>query len=239
MFIAEAYWDLEWALQQQGFDYCYDKRLYDRLVHEDAEQVRGHLKADLAYQQRLVRFIENHDEPRAAATFPAGKARAVAVAALTQTGARLVHEGQLDGRTVQLPVFLGRRPQEPVDLELRAFYERLLAATSGGLFRDQDWQLADRSGWDGDDSWRNLVAWGWRGEHSRLVIVNLGDVPARGSVSLSWGELRGQSWELHDAATGASFERNGDDLCDGLYIALDSWCWHLFTLVPLMPSEAG
>ena len=34
VFMAEAYWDLEWALQQQGFDYCYDKRLYDRLVHE-------------------------------------------------------------------------------------------------------------------------------------------------------------------------------------------------------------
>jgi glycosidase len=32
LFIAEAYWDMEWALQQQGFDYCYDKRLYDRLV---------------------------------------------------------------------------------------------------------------------------------------------------------------------------------------------------------------
>ena len=32
VFMAEAYWDLEWELQQQGFDYCYDKRLYDRLV---------------------------------------------------------------------------------------------------------------------------------------------------------------------------------------------------------------
>ncbi len=70
VFIAEAYWDLEWALQQQGFDYCYDKRLYDRLVHDGAEQVRGHLTADTAYQDGLVRFIENHDEPRAAATFP-------------------------------------------------------------------------------------------------------------------------------------------------------------------------
>jgi hypothetical protein len=26
LFIAEAYWDLEWELQQQGFDFCYDKR---------------------------------------------------------------------------------------------------------------------------------------------------------------------------------------------------------------------
>ena len=32
-FMAEVYWDLEWTLQQQGFDYTYDKRLYDRLEH--------------------------------------------------------------------------------------------------------------------------------------------------------------------------------------------------------------
>ena len=37
VFMAEAYWDLEWALLEQGFDYCYDKRLYDRLVHDGAE----------------------------------------------------------------------------------------------------------------------------------------------------------------------------------------------------------
>ena len=73
VFLAEAYWDLEYALQQQGFDYCYDKRLYDRLVHEGADSVHGHLTADIGYQNRLVRFIENHDEPRAASAFPPGE----------------------------------------------------------------------------------------------------------------------------------------------------------------------
>ncbi len=48
LFMAEAYWDKEWELQQQGFDYCYDKRLYDRLEHDPAESVRLHLCADLA-----------------------------------------------------------------------------------------------------------------------------------------------------------------------------------------------
>ena len=62
LFIAEAYWDLESSLQQLGFDYCYDKRLYDRLVHDDAKSVRDHLAADLSYQNRLIRFLENHDE---------------------------------------------------------------------------------------------------------------------------------------------------------------------------------
>src|SRR5215469_2301470 len=75
-FIAEAYWDLEWELQQQGFDFCYDKRLYDRLEHGEAETVQLHLGADLSYQAKLLRFIENHDEPRAAAAFAPEKERA-------------------------------------------------------------------------------------------------------------------------------------------------------------------
>ena len=234
VFVAEAYWDLEWALQQQGFDYCYDKRLYDRLVHDSAEQVNGHLTADVGYQRKLVRFVENHDEPRAAATFPGAKARAAAVAALSQTGARLVHEGQLEGRTVQLPVFLGRRPDETPDLDVTAFYERLLTALRDDVFREGEWQLGERSGWPDNPTWENLVAWGWRDAAPRkLVVVNLGDQLASGHVSLPWDDLGGRTWQLDDASSGERYERTGDDLRDGLYVALAPWSWHLFTLTPL------
>jgi Alpha amylase, catalytic domain len=232
-FIAEAYWDLEYALQQQGFDYCYDKRLYDRLAHEDAESVHGHLCADIAYQNGLLRFIENHDEPRAAATFPPERARASAVVALGLTGARLVHEGQLDGRRVHLPVFLGRRPGEAPDEDLRAFYERLLDALRDPVFRSGAWELAERSGWDGNDSWHDLLAWGWRDDRPRkLVVVNFGDRPAAGHVALGWDDLEGSTWRLSDASNGAVYERSGDDLRNGLYVELDAWDWHLFDLEP-------
>ena len=146
MFIAEAYWDMEWILQQQGFDYCYDKRLYDRLVHESPASVRGHLQADADYQERLIRFIENHDEPRAAATFGPAQARAAAVVVSTLEGARLYHDGQLEGRQTRIPVFLDRGPDEPVDGELRAFYERLLAAVAESGLRDGEWRLCECSG---------------------------------------------------------------------------------------------
>ena len=131
LFIAEAYWDLEWELQQQGFDYCYDKRLYDRLEHGGAEGVQLHLCADLAYQEKLVRFTENHDEPRAVTLFSPAKVRAAAITIATIPGAKLFHEGQFEGRTVRLPVFLGRRPVEPVDPELQRF---LPHAPEGRLF---------------------------------------------------------------------------------------------------------
>jgi Alpha amylase, catalytic domain len=234
VFIAEAYWDMEYALQQQGFSYCYDKRLYDRLVHEGADSVHGHLTADTGYQDRLVRFIENHDEPRAAATFPPRWARAAAVATLSQTGARLVHDGQLEGRRVQLPVFLARRPDEELDADLRSFYERLLGGLQGNVFRTGDWQLGARSGWEGNDTWQNLVCWGWRGDGpSKLIVVNLSDAPASGHVSLAWDDLGGRDWRLEDTASGASFERSGDDLRGGLYVALGPWGWHLFHLTPM------
>jgi hypothetical protein len=233
VFLAEAYWDLEYALQQQGFDYCYDKSLYDRLEHEGAESVHGHLSGDIGYQRQLVRFIENHDEPRAAATFPPAKARAVAVTALSQTGARLVHEGQLEGRKVHLPVFLARRPDEEPDADLRSFYERLLGALRDPVFRSGDWQLGDRSGWEGNDTWQNLVCWGWRGDGPRkLVVVNLGDMRASGHVSLPWDDLRGRTWRLADALGDAAYERSGDDLRDGLYVELDPWTSNLFDLTP-------
>jgi hypothetical protein len=149
VFLAEAYWDLEWSLMQQGFDYCYDKRLYDRLLGGNAEEVRLHLQAEPAYQNALVRFVENHDEPRAASAFGAGRAEAAAVAALTQTGARLIHHGQLLGWRVRLPVFLGRFPNEPTNDQLAAFYRRLLTAVADPTFRGGHWQPCERSGWPG------------------------------------------------------------------------------------------
>ena len=160
-FIAEAYWDLEWELQQQGFDYCYDKKLYDRMEHGDAESVRQHLLADLSYQQRMLRFIENHDEPRAAATFPDGKGRAAAVAVLTLPGAKLLHEGQFEGMKMRLPVFLGRRPVEQIDTDLLTFYHSLLKAINHEVFRNGQWRLCERSGWPDNQSCLNILSWCW------------------------------------------------------------------------------
>jgi hypothetical protein len=207
-------------------------------VHERAESVRAHLSGDTGYQDGLVRFIEDHDEPRSASTFSPGQARAAAVTTMSQTGARLVHEGQLDGRHVQLPVFLGRRPHEEADLDLRAFYERLFRSLRDEVLRTGDWQLGGRSGWEGNDSWQNLVCWGWRDDTARkLVVVNLSDALAVGHVSLEWDDLRHRSWQLDDASSGEVYERSGDDLRDGLYVSLEPWGWHLFDLTALSPED--
>jgi hypothetical protein len=231
-FIAEAYWDLEWELQQKGFDFCYDKKLYDRMEKDTAESVRQHLLADRSYQEKIVRFIENHDEPRAAATFPGGKGRAAAVAILTLMGGKLLYEGQFEGRKVRLPVFLGRRPVEPPDQDLATFYGRLLKATSREVFRNGDWRLCDRSGWPDNQSCLNVLTWCWSGEAERfLVVINFGPEPAQARIHVPWDELRGKQWRLTDALSGDVYDRSGDEMREaGLYVDLAPWQCHLLEM---------
>jgi Alpha amylase, catalytic domain len=232
LFIAEAYWDLEWALQRQGFDHCYDKRLYDRLVQGDAGPVRAHLLADIGYQRGLVRFLENHDEPRAAAAMPRDRELAAATVVATLPGATLWHEGQFEGRRVRPPVFLSRRPDEPVDEDLRRFHRDLLAAVRSSGMRSGRWQALDCTGWPDNPTYHNLLAWCWTGgDRRQLVVVNFSDGPAQGRVPLPWTDLRGRSWRLTELLAGTVYERDGDELADpGLFVALDPWRWHLLSL---------
>ncbi len=228
LFMAEAYWDMEWTLQQQGFDLCYDKRLYDRLVHDSADSIRGHLQADPAYQERLIRFIENHDEPRAAATFERPKDRAAAIVMSALEGARLYHDGQFDGFRTHIPVFLARGPDEPPDAELRAFYERLLCAVAESGLRRGDWRLCECSGWPDNASWQQLIAWCWSSDGTfNLVVVNYAGQPAEARVHVPWPELSGKEWRLTDRLNGTQFTRAGDEMAaDGLYVGLDPWTAH-------------
>jgi hypothetical protein len=238
-FIAEAYWDMEWELQQKGFDFCYDKKLYDRMEHADADSVRLHLLADPAYQKGMVRFLENHDEPRAAAIFQDGKGRAAAVAMLTLTGAKLLHEGQFEGRKVRLPVFLNRRPTEPVDHDLEVFYGQLLKETHRDIFRNGEWRLCERSGWPDNQSCINILAWCWVGEGRRyLILVNYSSEQAQARIQLPWDELRGKTWHLDDALSEEIYDRNGGEMRDeGLYVDLKPWKYNLFEMKRVTAGE--
>ena len=232
--LAEAHWDLEWELQQQGFDFCYDKRLYDRILDGDPAAIRGHLGADLDYQSRLLRFLENHDEPRVAGRLTPQAERAAAITIATLPGATLWHEGQFEGRRVRPPVFLRRRPDELPDHQLSVWYRSLLAAVETHGVRRGRWRLLDFTGWPDNQTCRNLLAWTWSGadcQHPHLVVVNLSDTAAQGRVPLGWPHLRASPWQLTDLMAEISFERDGNELDDpGLFVAFEPWQCQLLKL---------
>ncbi|MCX6281668.1 MAG: alpha-amylase family glycosyl hydrolase [Bacteroidetes bacterium] len=232
IFIAEVYWDMEYILQQNGFDYCYDKRLYDRLKGEDAESIRDHLQAPLSYQSKLIRFIENHDEDRAISIFNPDKEKAAALISLSLPGAKLIHEGQLEGRVIRLPVFLRRRPEETLNAFVRNFYENILEITAMAELHKGEWMLCPVSGWDDNQSCRHILSWYWKYENKIcLIAVNYCPNPSQGFVLIPDCELAGHDWRLVDLFTQAHFIRNGDELAvSGLYVGLESWGFHLFQM---------
>jgi glycosidase len=237
LFIAEVYWDLEWTLQQQGFDYTYDKRLYDRLEHRAARSVREHLRAGLEFQDRLARFLENHDEPRAAATFSPEVHRAAAAITFLTPGLRFFHQGQREGRKVRISMHLGRGPAEAPDAATGAFYDTLLACLKDPAFRDGHWQLLDaRAAWDGNGSNDAFIAFAWTGpgELRRLVAVNYAGHQSQCYVAMPWKDLNSRRWRLRDRFGSAVYERDGADLgARGLYLDMPAWGYHAFEVNPV------
>ncbi|TCO50688.1 alpha-amylase [Actinocrispum wychmicini] len=229
---AEAYWDQEYTLQQQGFAFCYDKRLYDRVVDVNVPTIRDHLAAAPGYQSRLVRFLENHDEPRIAERLPKDAERAAAVAMATLPGATLWHEGQFEGRRVRPPVFLARRPDEPLDEELAGWYRGLLAVVAEEGMRRGSWRQLRPEGWPDNPSYRTLLAWSWSAADGarHVIVVNFAGQPAQARIPLPWTDLRGRMWCLTDLLTGTDFDRDGDELVHpGLFVALGPWQFHVLS----------
>jgi hypothetical protein len=234
LFFAEAYWNLEGALQELGFDYCYDKRIYDRLRHGDAQSIRDHLRADIAYQQKLLRFLENHDERRAAAAFAPDRLRAAAVVSSTLPGAMLYHDGQFCGAKTHIPVQLGRAPVEACDLGLAEFYKRLRACAHELKSSGGQWTLCEALGWPDNQSANHLICWTWYGSDLRcLVVVNYSDRPAQGRLFLPWANERASRWRLQDALTEEIYDRDPVDLqTSGLYVAREGWGFHVLIFEP-------
>jgi hypothetical protein len=231
-FMAEVYWDLEWTMLQQGFDYAYDKRLYDRLREGHAPPVRGHLQAGLDYQSKLARFLENHDEPRAAATFAPGAHEAAAVITFLSPGLRFFHQGQFEGRKKRISPHLVRAPKEPADGTLQRFYDGLLEVLRQPTVRDGQWRLLDCvAAWDGNWTSDCFIAWCWQGADGqrRLIAVNYAGNQSQCYVRLPFSDLTGRTVRLKDLMGPASFDRDGNDLVSrGLYLDLPPWGYHAF-----------
>jgi hypothetical protein len=230
--LAEAYWEMEWELQQQGFDFCYDKRLYDRILGLDVAGMAAHLQASVDYQSKLVRFLENHDEPRAAARLSPDVQRAGAVAIATLPGATLWHEGQFEGRAVRPPVFLGRRPTEEIDAELSSWYRQLIATLAQADVRRGAWLWLEVGGWPDNQSCRNLFAWAWddgKQAARHLVVINFSSAQAQGQVRFPWSDTHEHVWRLRDQLRGLEFERQGSEMAErGLFVDLEPWACYVF-----------
>lgn len=233
VFIAEAYWNLEWQLQLLGFDFTYDKTLLDRLVHNEIQGVKYHLKADEDFQKKSVRFIENHDELRAVANFGKDKSMAAAVVISTIRGMIFYLDGQFEGKKIKLPVQLRREQFEKVDERIQNFYNKLLRITKAQIFRLGSWeQLEPTSVHEKDNTFENIFVWQWIYKNdSRLVAINFSPSTARCRVKFKV-PLDKMILNLYDELNSVSYERSVQEINEeGLFIELKAFSSHIFAFM--------
>lgn len=220
LFMAEVYWNREWELQQQGFDFTYDKMLYDRLRDGEALSVRAHLRAAADYQSHCVRFLENHEEARAAAAFPdPAHHRAALLLTGMVPGMLLCHDGQEDGRVIHSSMHASRRPREPGSPPHREAYQELIHLLSEPARKDGKWHLLENRG----ESPLIAVLWQLPLHHSLLVVMNCS--PHDGEGVIDPGPLGHQDQQFHDRSNGAKpMTRSAQTLArEGIPLRLPPW----------------
>jgi len=237
LFLAEVYWDLERNLQQLGFDYTYDKWLYDHLAYDNYAETQNHL-LDVApdFLCRSVHFLENHDEQRAATRFTFEEHRAAALLTYGLPGMRFLHEGQLEGARVRLPVHLSRRPVEREDIRIASFYEELLAALDNSAVGHGEFEiLRPRSAWSDNTTDHCFVVVQWQAAPDAfdLVVVNLAAQPSQCYVTPTIAGLGRREWKMEDLLGEEKYWRNGTEMAArGLYLALPPRGAQLFHFTP-------
>jgi hypothetical protein len=237
-FIAEVYWDLEARLQSLGFDFTYDKRLYDYLVGMEPENVLRHLgPLTTEYLSRSLHFLENHDEARVAGLLASEAHRAATLVVMALPGMVLIHEGQMDGARIRQPIQLGLPVQEPVDHALAEMHRALLGALEGaGVGASEARLLRPQPAWEGNLSWQSFVVILLEPATDRLelVVVNLASHRAQCHVALGVSRLAAYNWKLCDRLGPERHERSGEDmLSPGLYLDVPAHAAQVFSITPI------
>ncbi len=233
LFMAEVYWNYEYTLQQYGFDYTYDKTLYDRILGRRGREIRDHLMAPLSFQKRLARFLENHDESRVTSNLSLAEHRAAAVIAFLAPGLRFLHDGQLTGKKVRVPVQLARAPQERVDHGVEEFYRVLLPIMNSPASKHGIWNLLDlREAWPDNPTHDNFIA--YLIEHPlRTLLATVNFASHRGQCFV---RIPDRVWlegalEFHDLLSHERLVRDASDLRErGLFLDSAEWQTHIFSI---------
>jgi hypothetical protein len=159
---------------------------------------------------------------------------AAATITFLSPGLRFFHQGQSRGFRKRISPHLGRGPDEPTNVELAKFYDRLLTVLRRPAVREGQWQLLECGpAWDGNWTSDCFLAFAWQGptDDRLLVTVNYSDHQSQCYVRLPFADLHECDWRLRDQLAEFAYDRSGSDLqMNGLFLDLAPWQSHVFEL---------
>eukprot|EP01125_Pyxidicula_operculata_P014837 TRINITY_DN4994_c0_g1_i1.p1 TRINITY_DN4994_c0_g1~~TRINITY_DN4994_c0_g1_i1.p1 ORF type:complete len:512 (+),score=87.70 TRINITY_DN4994_c0_g1_i1:405-1940(+) len=230
-FLGEVYSPWQQALQNVGFDFTYDKTLYDHLSGYNLDDIRSYISnTPLSFHQKSAHFVENHDEPRAAYHFGTNyKADAAAIISMTLPGMRFYFMGQEDGYYNKLDIHLRRAAPEAIHDGVPQFYSKFVNILSMDVFHSGVWTYLTVG--NSGDSWR-LMAWKWAlAAQKVLVVINFSDTDGSGSVVLSDAQpINGNDTiPVTELFSNTVYQRSAKEMrTTGLNVVVSSWSAQIF-----------
>jgi glycosidase len=227
--LAEAYWGTEPQLLDLGFSFTYDKALYDAVRDINAPQVRNLLNTSSQQQSQFARFMENHDEARRPEVFGNDRLSSSGTLMGTLPGMRFYHQGELEGRTIHLPIFLRIAADEPLDPVSMAFFQKILQITQEDVFHEGEWNLLQVLP-EGDVPTEGLMVYEWRSATAwKVIAANITNAAMQGRVHFGDHIVPSRQYDFHDQLDDIHYARNGQELRNaGLFIRREAFQAHLF-----------
>jgi Alpha amylase, catalytic domain len=231
--LAESYWGTRDRLLHLGFSFAYDKDIYDAVRDLKIPEIRAQLAAPFAAQNRLARFLENHDEARCAVTFGGPRLPALGTLMSTLPGMRFYHQGELEGRKIHIPIQLRRAAEEAPDAASVAFFDAILRVTKEDVFHSGNWSLLPVVA-EGDPTSQNLIAYEWRSASAwKMIVVNLSGSPAQGRIRVGERVSVSTEYVFYDQLNEVRYPRHGEELHNiGLFARREGFQAHLFDIAP-------
>ena len=229
IFLAEVYGSYVVDMITQGFDYVYDRDLLTHLTNGNVDEVRAYLYSTAEYEQYMARFLENHDENRAASFFKNRTTitNAAALIAYTVPGMRFLFQDFQFGYKFKLEVHLRRSYDEPKDQEAVEFYEKYLSIFTSDVFKYGEFEMVEVKG---DDAYM-FVAWKWKyGKEKRVVIVNFDNNQRECFVVVKDAGEGKEEVAMEEMLSGVKITRKSKEVQEeGLFVIVKGYSGMIFT----------
>lgn len=235
IFVAEVYWSRENDLLNLGFDYVYEKRLYEMLIDSKINLINEYIKNVFSFQRKRLLFIENHDEPRSAHIFTTEKLKSVATLIYTLPSMKLIYDGQLEGRKFHHAIQLKRLYQEVTNNELKNFYKLLFQSIRKSSIIDGYFKfLHPVPAWEGNPAFYNFVVFLYENEKlaKDLVVINLSPYQSQCRVKIESYDLIGKKFLIKDRLSDEEYLRDGEEMFNqGLYLDVKPYQSQIFEFI--------
>ena len=218
-----------------GFDYTYDKTLYDGLVPATPRESSALAGMRAETVAASAHFLENHDEPRIASHSVAGGASGGGVADPGAAGNALPARRPARGRAPQDSGATGAPPRGTRQAEIASLYEQLLTRCRARPWGRGRRGAQPRAAWPENPTAQNFVIVQWQKQRAGVRSGGGESAPHRSQcyAPLSVRDLAAHNWSMRDLLGQECYKRSGDDLQNqGLYLDLPAHGAQLFHFEP-------